>query len=86
MFLKKLLNKLYEKYRLKKKNNIFDSSNYFGRKSSISSTFWGKYSGCNKNYVSIASNVIIGPRNHIFTNFTTHDFPYTKNEHGEGMF
>jgi len=101
MIMTNLINQIY-RYRLQKFNK-FDKTNIFFGKSQIRSTEWGKYSTCNNNcnivatkignYVSIASNVIIGPRNHIFTNFTTHDFPYTKNEHiyfggsnGDGMF
>ena len=85
------------------KNNKFNQTNHFPVGVNLSFTEWGQYSGCNKNcdianttignFTSIGPNVIIGPRNHIVSNFTTHDFIYTNKEHaykdgrgGDGMF
>lgn len=79
----------YQKYRLN--SNIFDNTVKIGKGSSTLRSKYGKYSGCNSNciindteignFVNIAWNVHIGPRSHIYTNFTTHDFIYTKGEH-----
>lgn len=62
----------------------------FGKGSSIRKTQWGKHSKCNPNcviwntkignYVGIAWNVTIGPRSHVYTNFTIQDFVYSKKE------
>lgn len=104
--MKKYVLKLYDLYRYKKyskNNNIFNSfneKNHFGLNSNLKYTKWGKGSSCNSgcdivyceigNYTEIAQDVIIGPRNHIFTNFTTRDFIYEKEEYsytyGDGMF
>ena len=79
----------YKKYKLDQ--NIFDNTVKIGKGSNILRTSFGKYSGCNinciindskiGNFVNIAWNVYIGPRSHIYTNFTSHDFIYTKGEH-----
>lgn len=79
----------YQKYR--QNGNIFDNTVKIGKGSSTLRSKYGKYSGCNSNciindteignFVNIAWNVHIGPRSHIYTNFTTHDFIYTKGEH-----
>lgn len=79
----------YQKYR--QNGNIFDSTVKIGKGTSSLRTKYGKYSGCNSdciindteigNFVNIAWNVHIAPRSHIYTNFTTHDFIYTKGEH-----
>ena len=71
----------------KKSNNDFDKSNSFGNKSKLLRTKWGVKSDCNfncliidtviGNYVNIERNILIGARNHIHKNFTTHDFIYT---------
>ena len=91
------------KYYNLKKSNIFDlfpEKNHFGNNSHLLYTKWGRYSGCNSNcdiaytevgnYCQLAPGVVIGPRNHIFTNFTINDFPYLNNEQeyalGDGMF
>lgn len=104
--MKQILSKIYDIYRYRKykyRNNIFntyDEKNYFGRSSNLKSTIWGRGSSCNSgcdivycqigNYTEIAQDVIIGPRNHIFTNFTTRDWVYQNNEYhyrlGDGMF
>ncbi len=77
--------------KLSKNGTIFDNSNVFGYGSSLLRSKFGFYSGCNTNciindtlignFVNIAWNVTIGPRSHIYTNFTTHDFIYLKGEH-----
>lgn len=79
----------YQKYRLN--GNLFDNTVKIGKGSATLRSKYGKYSGCNSNciindteignFVNIAWNVHIGPRSHIYTNFTTHDFIYTKGEH-----
>ena len=68
-----------------------DKSVVLGKNSIIKKVKIGKFSGINDNclivntqilnYVNIANNVTVGPRNHIFSNFTTHDFIYEKNEY-----
>jgi acetyltransferase-like isoleucine patch superfamily enzyme len=78
----------YQKYR--QNGNIFDNTVKIGKGSSTLGAKYGKYSGCNSNciivntdignFVNIAWNVHIGPRSHIYTNFTTHDFIYLNNE------
>lgn len=78
----------YKNY--KKNGNNFDKTVILGEKSYLIKNIWGKHSGCNSNckivntiignYVNIAWDVCIGPRSHIYTNFTTHDFIYTRNE------
>lgn len=72
------------------KENI-DKSVIIGKNTTVKKVEIGKYSGINDNctvvntlilnYVNIAWNVTIGPRNHIFSNFTSHDFIYLENEH-----
>jgi acetyltransferase-like isoleucine patch superfamily enzyme len=79
----------YISYR--KNKNIIDRTNSFGKDSIVYLTKWGRNSLCNfncyivdceiGNYVNVAWNVTISPRSHIYTNFTTHDFVYTNNEH-----
>ncbi len=79
----------YKNY--KKNGSIFDNTVIIGKGSSVLRSKIGKYSGCNintmindteiGNFVNIAWDVCIGPRSHIYTNFTTHDFIYTKGEH-----
>ncbi len=71
-------------------NNKIAESNNFGRGCHLRNTAWGKYSGCNHgctiwdtsigNYTNIAWNVSIGPRTHIYENFTTHDEFYQPGE------
>lgn len=95
-----IMRRYYEKH---SKTNIFNQypeKNNFGVNSSLLCSKWGRCSGCNVNcniaytsignYCQIASFVTIGPRNHVFTNFTINDFPYLENEHsyslGDGMF
>jgi len=88
--IKLLALEIYSRKKLSRSNK-FGRTNKFGAASSLSCTEWGQYSGCNKNcdivnssignFTSIASNVIIGPRDHILSNFTTHDFVYTEREH-----
>ncbi len=78
----------YKRY--KADNNIFDNTVKIGERSILKKTIFGKHSGCNfdciivntiiGNFTNIAWNVCIGARGHIYTNFTTHDFIYTKNE------
>lgn len=85
-----ILKRKYFRYNLRKCNE-FDKTVEIGFGSSIKSSKFGIFSGCNKNcnidnafignYVNISWNVTIGPRGHIYTNFTTHDFIYTENEH-----
>jgi acetyltransferase-like isoleucine patch superfamily enzyme len=86
-----------------RKNNIFDifeERNVFHYKSNLFKTKWGRASSCNANcdisyteignYTEIAMGVIIGPRNHIHTNFTFQDFVYENKENiyklGDGPF
>ena len=79
----------YQKYKLE--GNILGGNVTIGSGSKITKVKFGKYSGCNNNcviinsdignYTNIAWNVSIGPRNHIYTNFTIHDFIYKNNEH-----
>lgn len=76
-----------------KKHNSFGTTNHFGLGTILYETNWGKYSGCNANcniafssignYCSIAKNVIIGGRNHLYRNFTSSDLIYlnTKEHH-----
>jgi len=93
--LKKIINKLSNKRRYNnyKKTNIFNQyneKNSFGGGTNMLHTKWGRYSSCNKNcdiaytqignYCQFAASVVIGLRNHIFTNFTINDFPYLYNE------
>lgn len=69
----------------------FDKGVRIGRGSRLTRVSFGKYSGCNINciindtrvgsFVNIAWNVTIGPRGHIYKNFTSHDFIYTNGEH-----
>lgn len=80
--------------------NQFSDSNQFHYKSNLFKTRWGRSSSCNSNcdivytdvghYTEIASGVIIGPRNHVYDNFTFQDFVYENNEHiyklGDGPF
>mgnify|MGYP003634298168 CR=1 FL=1 len=76
----------YFRFKLRRKNS-FLSSSYFGLGSQLSDTSWGYLSGCNVNcdivatkignFCSIGPEVVIGPRNHIISNFTTTDFPYS---------
>lgn len=71
-------------------NNIFNNTNRFEKNSKLRNTKWGIHSKCNHgcviwdtkigNYVGIAWNVTIGPRSHIYKNFTIQDFVYEKNE------
>lgn len=104
--MKRLVLKLYDFYRYnkyRKRGNIFNKypeTNSFGRFSNLKHTKWGRGSTCNSkcdivyceigNYSEIAQDVIIGPRNHVFTNFTTRDWIYEKSEYsyglGDGMF
>lgn len=73
-----------------KNGNSFNQTNLFGEKTALLRTKWGKDSSCNNtcyivdtivgNYVNIAWNVVIGPRNHFHRNFTSHDFIYTEGE------
>lgn len=71
------------------KENI-DKSVIIGKNTTVKKVEIGKYSGINDNctivntlilnYVNIAQNVTIGPRNHILSNFSSHDFVYLENE------
>ncbi len=75
---------------LKSCNNDFDSTAIFRYKSMVSNSKFGKYSGLNYgcevsdtifgNYTIVAENVKIGPRSHIFTNFSNHDYIYQNQE------
>jgi virginiamycin A acetyltransferase len=79
----------FQRYKLNA--NVFDRKVKIGKGSRVLRSKFGRYSGCNINciindteigsFVNIAWNVHIGPRSHIYTNFTTHDFIYTKGEH-----
>jgi len=98
----KLVRDVLQKIQRRKlsKSNIFGPTNIFGRGVMLASTKWGHNSVCNDrcdisstvigNYCGMGAEVIIGPRNHIFSNFTARDFPYTNNEHaysvGDGIF
>lgn len=76
---------------LKKNFEDIDKTASIGKKTTIKKVKIGKYSGINDNcvivntqilnFVNISWNVTIGPRNHIFSNFTSHDFIYNENEH-----
>nr|WP_276561043.1 CatB-related O-acetyltransferase [Vibrio scophthalmi] len=80
---------LFERFRYDN-NNFFGNGVNIGRGSKVVKTKFGKYSGCNLDcvitnadigkYTNISWNVCIGPRSHIYTNFTTHDFIYKNNE------
>jgi len=69
----------------------FEHGVQIGRGSKLTRATFGKFSGCNMNciindtrignFVNIAWNVTIGPRGHIYKNFTSHDFIYTNGEH-----
>lgn len=75
----------------KARRNVLEEGSKIGAGSVVERSYFGYYSGCNKNcnimdtfigrYVNIGPGVIIGQRNHIYTNFTTHDFVYRNNEH-----
>ena len=70
--------------------NIFDNSNKFEGENHFYNTKWGKYSACTSNcriidteigsFTSIGWNTSISPRDHVFTNFTSHKFIYLKKE------
>ncbi|MCF6290845.1 MAG: CatB-related O-acetyltransferase [Desulfobacterales bacterium] len=69
-------------------SNIYNDTNGFSPGTIIRITKWGKYSSCNSdsivvratigNYSMISHHVTIGPRDHIFTNFSIHDAIYSK--------
>lgn len=71
-------------------NNILDETTYIGDESRVADTRWGKHSGCGLrcdvfsayvgSFTSIAADVKIGSRNHIYENFTTHDICYQNHE------
>ena len=84
---------IFYKFRLllyKKHENIFGDHVIVGRNSRLYKTVFGKHSACNSgctivnctigNYTNISWNVTIGPRGHIYTNFTVNDFVYLDNE------
>ena len=101
-----MLNKLfavlrdYWKIPFKSNAEDIDKTVIMGKNAIIKKVKIGKFSGFNDNciiintqilnYVNISWNVTIGPRNHIFSNFTNHDFIYNQNEHiaiaNEGCF
>lgn len=74
----------------KKHNNTCGKCVSFGKNSLVENSSFGDYSGCNINccicstlvgrYVNIGPYVIIGQRDHIYKNFTTHDFCYHNRE------
>ncbi len=69
-------------------SNIYDDTNGFPPGTTIRITKRGKYSSCNSdtivaratigNYSMISHHVTIGPRDHIFTNFSINDSIYSK--------
>lgn len=81
---------LYFKRR-KARENILEEGAKICAGSIVECSYFGYYSGCNRNcnimntlvgrYVNIGPNVVIGQRNHIYQNFTTHDFIYHGGEH-----
>lgn len=85
----KLKRKIYYK-NIREQNNILHDSTYIGDGAILRDTKWGRHSGCGLNceiygthignFTSIASGVKIGLRNHIYTNFMTHDFCYGRGE------
>lgn len=94
-FLRSIYHSLRNKF--KKKYNIlnqYPERNIFGKNVKLYNTKWGKGGGANTNceiantiignYCQIGENVIIGPRNHIFTNFTVSDFIYKPEEFPQG--
>ena len=103
--IKKIINNLLDIRRKKvyRKNNCeFNSTNNIREKVSMIETTLGKYTDINSrtiinhtligNYTNISWDVVIGPRGHIYSNFTTHDFiylnkehEYTKNEYDESL-
>ena len=76
---------------LKKNIEDIDKTASIGKRTTIKKVKIGKYSGINDNcvivntqilnFVNISWNVTIGPRNHILSNFTSHDFIYKYGEH-----
>jgi acetyltransferase-like isoleucine patch superfamily enzyme len=86
---RKFIHKL-KVYNIKKNGTVIGYKSSIGFNSQVLRSKFGDYSGCNsnciindtriENFVNIAWNVCIGPRSHIHTNFTTHDFIYTNNE------
>ena len=92
-----MLNKLfavlrdYWKIPFKSNAEDIDKTVIMGKNAIIKKVKIGKFSGFNDNciiintqilnYVNISWNVTIGPRNHIFSNFTSHDFIYNEGEH-----
>ena len=80
--------RMYRKYRLC--GNEFDNTVIFRPNCILVRNKWGKYSDCDSNcwienciignFVNIAHSVTIGPRNHIYTNFSSHDFVYLNKE------
>lgn len=82
---------LYKKIVIReRKDNFYDKHSKIGKRCWVENTHIGYYSGCNRGcnisntyigrYVNIAPNVSIGSRNHIYKNFTTHDFIYRNDE------
>lgn len=81
-----------QKFRMynKRHNNICGDKVSFGKYSYVENSFFDDYSGCNRNccitstwvgrYVNIGPYVMIGQRDHIYQNFTTHDFCYHNRE------
>lgn len=91
--LKKLITNVMCRFRLylyEIHGNIISNDVIIGKNSKIYKSKFGSYSACNSgciivncdigNYTNIAWNVTIGPRSHIYTNFTVNDFVYNFQE------
>lgn len=89
-FINKILEKV-QKIKLERKGNKFHKTVILRKNTFVINSEIGKYSGLNYNstaietkignFVNISWNVQIGPRSHIYKNFTSHDFIYINNEH-----
>jgi len=72
------------------KGNVLHKGAHIGSGSKLYGTSLGMHSGCNENcviinslignYCNISWNVNIGPRGHIYANFTSHDLVYSSDE------
>lgn len=88
--IKLVLESIWRNY-YRKRNIQIREETIIRKNSVVIDSSFGYLSGCNRgcniygayigNYVNIASKVSIGARDHIFQNFTTHDFIYTNGEH-----
>lgn len=89
--IKRIINNKITIIKNRANGSIFDDTNQIRDKVTLYNSKIGKYTDINRNtnishtiignYANVSWDVEICPRSHIYTNFTTHDFVYTKNEH-----